>query len=109
YTHSSLDLIHSQNLITYHPQTKSIFTQNPNTNKKEPLITIPTAQNYTIPPNLTKYFSLTNPSHLPNTHFNSISPIPSLPSSTQITPLNLPNYNYTVNPKNAYHNTQQEL
>ncbi|MBM0766156.1 hyperosmolarity resistance protein Ebh, partial [Staphylococcus epidermidis] len=66
-------------------------------------------QNYSIGPNLRKYFSLSNGSDLPNRDFTSISAIGSLPSSSEISRLNVGNYNYRVNAKNAYHKTQQEL
>lgn len=56
-----------------------------------------------------KYFSLSNGSDLPNRDFTSISAVGSLPSSSEISRLNVGNYNYRVNAKNAYHKTQQEL
>ena len=54
---------------------KSIFSENGNTNKKEAVITIARGQNYSIGPNLRKYFSLSNGSDLPNRDFTSISAI----------------------------------
>ncbi|MGC9647020.1 hypothetical protein ACO2FN_08865 [Staphylococcus epidermidis] len=67
--------------------------------KKEAVITIARGQNYTIGPNLRKYFSLSNGSDLPNRDFTSISAIGSLPSSSEISRLNVGNYNYRVNAK----------
>ncbi len=109
YRDGSVDVIDAENVITYEPERKSIFSENGNTNKKEAVITIARGQNYTIGPNLRKYFSLSNGSDLPNRDFTSISAIGSLPSSSEISRLNVGNYNYRVNAKNAYHKTQQEL
>ncbi len=109
YRDGSVDVIDAENVITYEPERKSIFSENGNTNKKEAVITIARGQNYSIGPNLRKYFSLSNGSDLPNRDFTSISAIGSLPSSSEISRLNVGNYNYRVNAKNAYHKTQQEL
>ncbi len=109
YRDGSVDVIDAENVITYEPERKSIFSENGNTNKKEAVITIARGQNYSIGPNLRKYFSLSNGSDIPNRDFTSISAIGSLPSSSEISRLNVGNYNYRVNAKNAYHKTQQEL
>ncbi|MEJ7540224.1 hypothetical protein WL517_13330, partial [Staphylococcus lugdunensis] len=60
YRDGSVDVIDAENVITYEPERKSIFSENGNTNKKEAVITIARGQNYSIGPNLRKYFSLSN-------------------------------------------------
>ena len=59
YRDGSVDVIDAENVITYEPERKSIFSENGNTNK-EAVITIARGQNYSIGPNLRKYFSLSN-------------------------------------------------
>lgn len=109
YRDGSSDVISAENNITYEPEKKSNYSENGNNNKKEAVITIAKGQNYDIGRDVRKYFSLSNGADIPTTSFTNITPINTLPTSSDISRLNVGTYTYRLNASNAYNKVSQEL
>lgn len=95
-------------VITYRPQRKSIYTEPGSSNTKEAFITIAKGQEYTIGPDLRKYFSLSNGQDIPNNAFTTINGS-SIPSAQAMSRLNAGVYTYNVDALNAYNHSSEHL
>ena len=104
----STRIIDPAQVITYRPQRKSIYTEPGSSNTKEAFITIAKGQEYTIGPDLRKYFSLSNGQDIPNNAFTTINGS-SIPSPQAISRLNAGIYTYNVDALNAYNHSSERL
>ncbi|MCI2922121.1 hyperosmolarity resistance protein Ebh, partial [Staphylococcus hominis] len=104
----STRIIDPAQVITYRPQRKSIYTEPGSSNTKEAFITIAKGQEYTIGPDLRKYFSLSNGQDIPNNSFTTINGS-SIPSPQAISRLNAGIYTYNVDALNAYNHSSERL
>ena len=104
----STRIIDPTQVITYRPQRKSIYTEPGSSNTKEAFITIAKGQEYTIGPDLRKYFSLSNGQDIPNNTFTTINGS-SIPSAQAMSRLNAGVYTYNVDALNAYNHSSERL
>lgn len=104
----STRIIDPTQVITYRPQRKSIYTEPGSSNTKEAFITIAKGQEYTIGPDLRKYFSLSNGQDIPNNAFTTINGS-SIPSAQAMSRLNAGVYTYNVDALNAYNHSSERL
>ena len=104
----STRIIDPTQVITYKPQRKSIYTEPGSSNTKEAFITIAKGQEYTIGPDLRKYFSLSNGQDIPNNAFTTINGS-SIPSAQAMSLLNAGVYTYNVDASNAYNHGSERL
>lgn len=104
----STRIIDPAQVITYRPQRKSIYTEPGSSNTKEAFITIAKGQEYTIGPDLRKYFSLSNGQDIPNNAFTTINGS-SIPSAQAMSRLNAGVYTYNVDALNAYNHSSEHL
>lgn len=109
YKDGSVDVIDAEEIITYAPEKNSIYSENGNNNKKEAVVTIARGQNYTIRPDMRKYFSLSNGSNIPTAGFTTITALDSLPNASQISRLNIGTYSYRLSAKHAYNKVSEDL
>ncbi|MDS3865378.1 hyperosmolarity resistance protein Ebh, partial [Staphylococcus hominis] len=104
----STRIIDPTQVITYRPQRKSIYTEPGSSNTKEAFITIAKGQEYTIGPDLRKYFSLSNGQDIPKNAFTTINGS-SIPSPQAMSRLNAGVYTYNVDALNAYNHSSERL
>ncbi|MGW9933740.1 hyperosmolarity resistance protein Ebh [Staphylococcus hominis] len=104
----STRIIDPTQVITYRQQRKSIYTEPGSSNTKEAFITIAKGQEYTIGPDLRKYFSLSNGQDIPNNAFTTINGS-SIPSAQAMSRLNAGVYTYNVDALNAYNHSSERL
>ena len=105
---ASTRIIDPSQVITYRPQRKSVFTEPGSSNTKEAFITIAKGQEYTIGPDLRRYFSLSNGQDIPDNTFTAINGN-SIPSAQAISRLNAGIYTYNIDASNAYNHSTERL
>lgn len=105
---ASTRIIDPAQVITYRPQRKSVFTEPGSSNTKEAFITIAKGQEYTIGPDLRRYFSLSNGQDIPDNTFTAINGN-SIPSAQAISRLNAGIYTYNIDASNAYNHSTERL